>query len=241
VNNWYEILGVSESITDAELEKLEEAAQREHHPDRYGSASPEIQAQHAAQLKRTLEGVSFLLTEKGRELLDKQLRQQRAAAEQEARRQQNEKEARERGDADDLRARFGGRPSTASGAQSGGGRAVSPPSLSRRMPQTSPRSPVVSGPSITAPPRILPELALFSLLVLATLAPLGVILGVATQDRNINHPDFGIAMLGFGCVCCFWIGVVATGIYFYAMSNRAKFFAVATLCASGLIVKGVVG
>jgi hypothetical protein len=125
MDNWYEILGVPENIEPdellAELERLRDKAQREHHPDQHRHDLPAERDWHAEQLKRVLDGVSFLETKHGPKILKEHLRQQRAAqaaAEAERVRSRNAEEAKRRGDADDLRAQFGSRPRPASGTRS---------------------------------------------------------------------------------------------------------------------------
>jgi len=109
VVNWYAILKVEENVTAAELERRRDNARRKHHPDSYASDPQDVKDWHAAQLKIWLEGVAFLLSRRTREMLDNNLRQQRAYAadEDEKTRGQNHGGAKRRGDTDDLSARFG--------------------------------------------------------------------------------------------------------------------------------------
>jgi hypothetical protein len=101
VVNWYAILKVEENVTGAELERRRDNARRKHHPDSYTSDPQDVKDWHAAQLKMWLEGVAFLLSRRTREMLDNDLRQQRAYAADldEKARGQNHEGAKRRGDA----------------------------------------------------------------------------------------------------------------------------------------------
>jgi hypothetical protein len=110
MDNWYDILKVSENIESDELERLADEARLEHHPDRHVSEPADVKAQHAAQLRIWLEGTAFLLNKKARKRLNEHLKAVRAAAKAEEERRRNAEEAKRRGDADDLRAQFKGRP-----------------------------------------------------------------------------------------------------------------------------------
>jgi curved DNA-binding protein CbpA len=141
MDNWYEILGVPEDIKSGELERLESKARLEHHPDRHSGEPPGEQARHAAQLKRCLEGVSFLLNRKTRDVLDEHLRAVRATAEAERVRRRNEEEATRRGDADDLRAQFGSKPRPADSTPPSGTAPSHRPSPPQPGPGLPPRPP----------------------------------------------------------------------------------------------------
>jgi hypothetical protein len=143
MDNWYEILGVPESVTRSELKHLREKARLEHHPDLYDAAPQAEREWHAAQLKTCLEGVSFLLSEEGPQILKAHLKQQHAAqakAEAERIRKRNQDEARQRGDADALRQRFGSRSGTAR------------PQATRQSPRPRP-APATTKPIGSLPPR----------------------------------------------------------------------------------------
>jgi hypothetical protein len=147
MDNWYAILRVSEAVTPDELEHMREEAQREHHPDLYAAEPSEVKAQHAAQLATCLEGVAFLLSENGPKVLKDHLRQQcvaQAAAAAEAARQRNAEEARQRADADDLRAQFG--------AGTGPTTSRTPPPR-RTRPTSRPSSKPRFQPATSEPPR----------------------------------------------------------------------------------------
>lgn len=122
MHNWYEVLGVPERVTVAELKRELALAREAHHPDKFVSASPDVRAWHAARLDTYLRGVDYLLNERSRNKLDEHLERQRAvideaenaaaeaaraAADAKAKREQNADAAKKHGDADDLRARFG--------------------------------------------------------------------------------------------------------------------------------------
>jgi hypothetical protein len=105
----------------------------------------------------------------------------------------------------------------------------------RTGPTLSPPSPAPVQNS--APTSIGAELARFLLLVLGTLAPIGLILAMATKV-DINHPDFGVAIVGFVCVLVFWAGAIAIIINFVIMSWKARGVIIA-LCIVALIIGGV--
>jgi hypothetical protein len=140
--NWYKILGVPENITNGGLERLLDKERLEHHPDRHSTASQAEKDRHTERLKTVLDGVSFLLSEHGKELLDAQLREERAAqarAKAEKLRERNQQEAEERGDADDLRRQFGSPPSPKVRATpTGTGHSSGPPRTTGRPASSSP-------------------------------------------------------------------------------------------------------
>jgi hypothetical protein len=254
VDNWYEILGVPENVEAPELETLEAKARRKHHSDRHVAAPQSEKDWHEAQLKTCLEGVSFLLTKRARDLLDEQLRQKRATAQREEARRRNEKEARRRGDADDLRARFGSprrqpRRTGATAASAAMGQRPPGATPPRRPPGSSGGAPaVVSSPTAggvirSQPPvptgahawrRVGVELATFLLVLIGCLIPPGIIVALALSG-DLKNPSFGVAVIGFFCS----IGCLASVVGVYEalghLSGRA-FGVLVSLCVGGLLI-----
>jgi hypothetical protein len=217
MDNWYEILGVPENVQSAELKRLRDKALREHHPDKHVSEPADVQAWHAAQLKRVLEGVSFLLSETGAKILDAHLRATRAAAEAEKVRRRNAEDAQRRGDADDLRAQFGGRARPTSGAPWNG---TPPPSRPSPHRPTPPRPPVkVRSPRSEAdmvlpldkfPPVDLGAVAGRVGALVASLVLLGSPFYImsATGAASNDHLSGG-ALIELGCFALFVLGLIA--------------------------------
>jgi cyclophilin family peptidyl-prolyl cis-trans isomerase len=165
MRNWYEIFGLPEDVTEAELLRQRELARIAHHPDRRGKDSQELKDWHAARLATYLDGVAFLLHRENRRRLDAYLMEQRAAMDQagaaaaedaeaaaraEAVRKQNEKEAKERGDSDTIWPTFDGGPRGTTGANATGGGSPPPP---RVRPPPSPPSPPRPSPHQPPQPR----------------------------------------------------------------------------------------
>lgn len=155
IPNWYEILGISETITVKELEDLRNKATRKHHPDKYKSEKQAVQAHHDAELKACLDGVAFLLSKKGKPLLDAQLRRERVQAVID----KNKEEAERRGDAADLRTRFGvgnksTGPATSSAPNTTPSPSKQPPPKSSPIP---PKPPPKTQPSAYGAPNVPPS------------------------------------------------------------------------------------
>jgi curved DNA-binding protein CbpA len=223
MDNWYEILGVPEDIEpdelSPELERLRNKALREHHPDRYSGEPEDVKAEHAAQLERILEGVSFLLSKHGPKILKEHLRQERAARTAEARRR-SEAEAKRRGHANDQRAPYGARSRPGSGARSAG---TTPPG--RPLPVKRSRSPIGEADVVLlldAYPPIdwgasagrVGALA-GSLALLASPFFIMSVTGAASNDHLS-----GSWAIELGCFALFVVGLVAVGCVLASVFSR---------------------
>ena len=225
MDNWYEILDVPEDVKSDELECLERKAQREHHPDRHAGDPADVKAQHAAQLKTCLEGVSFLSNKKTRDKLDEHLRAVRAADEAERVRRRNEEEAKRRGDADDLRAQLGNQPIPADDKSS-----IPPPSPDFRPPTPTPARPLVVSPRSEAgvvlaldelPPVDWGPVAGYVGALVASIALLGSPFYImsATGAASNDHLSGGWA-IELGCFALFIAGLIAVACVLGAIFSR---------------------
>jgi hypothetical protein len=202
VHNWYEILGVPEDISPSELKVKLRKEEKKHHPDRHEQESQEVKDRHEARFKMYEEGVSFLLNKASRDKLDEHLRAAeraaQAAAEAEATRKRNEEEAQRRGDADDLRERFGSPPPPAGRTRSG--RTGLPP-------QAGPSPPTAPTERQRAPTN-----PIFSLIEgiydLITGVVFALILGIGALAAAVGT---GLLALAAGALALFAIGVLCVG------------------------------
>src|ERR1700682_893131 len=104
-------------------------------------------------------------------------------------------------------------------------------------PKTTPVDPTT--PPTGTPSHIGAEVARFLLLLVGTLAPMGITLTVAAQGK-INNPNFGVAVMGFFSSIIALAGAVAVLGTFVSMSPRARGVIITIFTVSGLIVWGVI-
>ncbi len=230
MDNWYEILGVSEGVRSKTLKQLRTEKRREHHPDHHESDPPETRKWHTEKFMLWEEGVSFLLNKTTRDKLDQHLKATRAAAEREDIRRRNAEDAKRRGDAADLRAQFGSRPRPVQ-------RESSPPRPSPgfRPPThrpTPPRSPVKVPHSSRSEAGVVLALDEFPPVewgavagrligLVASLALLGSPFYImsATGAASNDHLSGG-ALIELGCFALFVVGLAAVACALGAMFSR---------------------
>jgi curved DNA-binding protein CbpA len=232
MDNWYEILGVSEDASSERLKRLRKGELREHHPDRHKSDSSEAREWHTRQFMLWDEGTSFLLNKTTRDELDHHLKTARVAAQREAIRRRNEEEARRRGDADGLRAQFG-RPRPASGSmppgrppppRSGSGFRPSPQRpVPPRPPTNMPRSPISEAGVVLALDELPPidwggarAVAGRLIALVAALALLALPFCIVSAVGEAN--EYGLVLLG--CVALFVVGLAAVACTLGAIFSR---------------------
>jgi hypothetical protein len=239
--NPYEILGISEAASTAEIKRRYRQRARELHPDTGEKPNP-------AQFAKITRAYNRVNThEKRRTWADKRLQEAEKAATARAAQEHLDKinankEARLRARREAkireerIRNQAGGSKTGATAFSTEGGPRPprrSPPPSPQPKPPLHPSPPLGPMPPSEGPTHVRLELARFVLVVLATVASSGILAALVSAG-DLNHPDFGVVVVRDVCVMGCLIGLGATVFMFLRLSVRAQGI-VFILCLSLLV------